>query len=438
MQKESAQITTRFPLDWSECSLRELETLGILIIKNGFSCGTHEINGQGVPHLRPFNVTEDGRLAFEQIKTIPYRQGMEDYSLRDRDILYNNTNSEELVGKCAYWTGRQGLNVLSNHMTIMRITDPEGIDPHFLALYLFWFWVTGSARLICRRHVNQASIGLERMRQIAIPHPPLFEQRAISTVLSKIQSAVEVQDKIIAKLKELKAATMAKLFREGLRGEPLKQTEIGETPESWDVVLLGSIYERMNYGTSVHCKTDEEGRPVLRIPNIINEMVNSKDLKYVNLPLRETEKLLLADGDLLFVRTNGNKQYTGRCAVYQGVPDEALFASYLIRVRLAKGTVTPSFTQAFLSSVGREQITSKASPAADGKFNIDTGVLKSLMIPRPSSSEQEEITKALQAIEVRLQKAQERKRIVDQLFYSMLHLLMTGQIRVTESMSEWT
>ncbi len=60
------------------------------------------------------------------------------------------------------------------------------------------------------------------------------EQRSIAAVLSKIQAAVEVQDKIVATLKELKAATMAKLFREGLRGEPLKQTEIGEIPESWE------------------------------------------------------------------------------------------------------------------------------------------------------------------------------------------------------------
>lgn len=69
--------------------------------------------------------------------------------------------------------------------------------------------------------------------------PPLPEQRAIASVLSKIQMAVEVQEKIVTTLKELKATTMAKLFREGLRGEPLKQTEIGEIPESWEVVHLG-------------------------------------------------------------------------------------------------------------------------------------------------------------------------------------------------------
>lgn len=284
-------------------------------------------------------------------------------------------------------------------------------------------------------HLDIPSRGYNRhfkyLKEKMIPVPTeCGEQRVIAGVLTKIQAAVEVQDKIVATLKELKATTMAKLFREGLRGDPLKQTEIGEVPESWEVFRLESICEKMNYGTSVHCGTEKSGKPVLRIPNIINEQIDVSELKYANLPDNETEKLILQDGDILFVRTNGNKQYTGRCAVYQGEPEGALFASYLIRVRLAKETVSPSFVQSFLSSVGREQITSKANPAADGKFNIDTGILKSLLVPRPAYSEQEKIIGTLQKIETKLTNAQKRARLGKQLFSSMLHQLMTGQVRV--------
>jgi type I restriction enzyme S subunit len=76
---------------------------------------------------------------------------------------------------------------------------------------------------------------------IRVPIPPVEGQRAIATTLSKLRQSVEVESRIVATLRELKAATMAKLFREGLRGEPLKQTEIGTIPESWEVVPLGSI-----------------------------------------------------------------------------------------------------------------------------------------------------------------------------------------------------
>ena len=85
------------------------------------------------------------------------------------------------------------------------------------------------------------AINKDTLYSFEIQLPPLSEQRAIAAVLSKIQAATEVQEKIVATLKELKAATMAKLFREGLRGEALKQTEIGKIPESWETTPLGNI-----------------------------------------------------------------------------------------------------------------------------------------------------------------------------------------------------
>ena len=278
------------------------------------------------------------------------------------------------------------------------------------------------------------SLQRHELENLTVPVPPLPEQRAIAAVLAKVQAVVEVQEKIVATLRGLKGSTMAKLFREGLRGEPLKQTEIGEIPESWGVIALESVCEKMNYGTSVRCTGERQGWPVLRIPNVINEMVDTTDLKWTRLPDHEVSKLALEEGDVLFVRTNGNRQYTGRCAVYEGQPARALFASYLIRVRLAKGNVLPAFAQGYLSSVGREQITAKAHPAADGKYNIDTGVLKAVLLPRPSVEEQRAIGEKIRAIDHRLARTKERARTLRSLFSSMLHLLMTGRVRVTRKM----
>ena len=56
-----------------------------------------------------------------------------------------------------------------------------------------------------------------------------------------MQRAIEQQERLIALTTELKKALMHKLFTEGLRGEPQKQTEIGPVPESWEVVELGEV-----------------------------------------------------------------------------------------------------------------------------------------------------------------------------------------------------
>ena len=66
-------------------------------------------------------------------------------------------------------------------------------------------------------------------------HFRLDEQRKIAAVLGLVQRAIEQQERLIALTTELKKALLHKLFTEGLRGEPQKQTEIGPVPESWEV-----------------------------------------------------------------------------------------------------------------------------------------------------------------------------------------------------------
>ncbi len=82
-----------------------------------------------------------------------------------------------------------------------------------------------------------------------MPLLDLAEQRQIAAVLSAVQRAVERQERLIALTAELKKALMHRLFTEGTRGEPLKQTEIGPVPESWEVVPLGSLAKIGNGST---------------------------------------------------------------------------------------------------------------------------------------------------------------------------------------------
>ena len=57
-------------------------------------------------------------------------------------------------------------------------------------------------------------------------------------MLGVVQRAIEQQERLLALTAELKKALLHKLFTEGLRGEPQKQTEIGPVPESWEVKSL--------------------------------------------------------------------------------------------------------------------------------------------------------------------------------------------------------
>src|SRR5690606_851642 len=87
------------------------------------------------------------------------------------------------------------------------------------------------------------------LREFRLSLPPLSEQKKIAHILSTVQRAIEAQERIIQFTTELKKALMHKLFTEGLRGEPQKQTDIGPIPESWDVCKVGDVAKVQSGGT---------------------------------------------------------------------------------------------------------------------------------------------------------------------------------------------
>lgn len=273
-----------------------------------------------------------------------------------------------------------------------------------------------------------------------IPLPPLPEQRDIARVLGMVQEAREATEQVIASARELKRSLMRHLFTYGpvpveeAEQVPLKETEVGPVPEPWEVVKLGEVSRLFQYGTSERCNTNGRGDPVLRIPNVLSGEINPYDLKYAELPEKTASKLRLSVGDLLFVRTNGRRKYVGRCAMFRGEPGEALFASYLIRTQLDKGTVLPEFVQYYTAtSGGRKWLSGRASEAADGKYNLNTQILKDVSLPLPPVADQQEIICALSAVDEKIAAEENRKRSLEVLFKTLLRDLMTGKLRVEDA-----
>ncbi|WP_375467446.1 restriction endonuclease subunit S [uncultured Nostoc sp.] len=272
-------------------------------------------------------------------------------------------------------------------------------------------------------------IGTQKIATIKIPLPPLPEQKTIAHTLRTIQKAKETRQRELELERERKAALMQYLFTHGTGNEPRKQTNIGKIPETWEVVTLDKVCEFLQYGTSKLCDSDTSGIPVLRIPNVIGGKINIFDLKFTKPEKKEFEKLSLEAGDLLFVRTNGRKEYIGRCAVFCGKPPHAMFASYLIRVRLKLNTLLPEFFQFYtMTHRGKSYLSGRASNAADGKFNINTQTIKAVLAPIPSLDEQHEIIGTLKACDRKIQALEKEIALTDELFHAMLEQLMIGKI----------
>jgi type I restriction enzyme S subunit len=204
------------PEEWEVVRLGDLVKSKNIIIQFGFPCGKWNDKGLGVPHLRPFNVSNDGQVVLNGLKFINIERDINRYLLKKGDILFNNTNSEELVGKTAYWN-KDGDFVLSNHMTIIRVLNFNLINSQFLANYLHKKWYDGFYLKICRRHVNQASISLARLEQIQIPLPPLSEQKKIASILSAIDQKIEAEENKKKSLEDLFKSLLHNLMTAKIR-----------------------------------------------------------------------------------------------------------------------------------------------------------------------------------------------------------------------------
>lgn len=279
-----------------------------------------------------------------------------------------------------------------------------------------------------------ASVNKTTLVDLDIPFPEMSEQAAIGSTLRLFIAKVEQEDQIIATAQDIKRAAMRTLFTRGLRSEAQKDTEIGPVPESWDVVEFRSVREWLQYGTSTHCTYEATAFPVLRIPNITPGKVDAQDIKFAKLSAAEAERYRLENGDLIFIRTNGVIERLGACAVFAGEPEGALFASYLIRARPKLDRISPHFAAHFFGSErGTSIVAGRATPAADGKYNLNTGTIDSLPIPLPPTlDEQREIVAILDAIDRKIDLHRRKRTVLDELFKALLYKLMTGEISVAD------
>jgi len=269
------------------------------------------------------------------------------------------------------------------------------------------------------------------LANLEIPLPPLPVQQKIVKILDTIQEAIDIQEKIIEKTKELKKSLMAELFKYGgpsfRKGRKLKKTEIGEIPEDWEVVRLGEVAREIIYGISK--KGEKEGKyPILRMNNLEDGKINCKDLQFVSLESSEFEKFKLEKGDILFNRTN-SLDLVGKTALFT-LDGDFVFASYLLRIRTIKDQLLPEYLNYYFNFEKTQQDLKSLASRGASQVNISASKLSSFPIPLPPLSEQQEIAEILQTIDQKIEIEKRKKELYEELFKTMLNKIMNQEIDV--------
>jgi len=270
------------------------------------------------------------------------------------------------------------------------------------------------------------------LKEHSIPQPPMDEQKKIEYVLSTVQRAIEQQERIIATTTELKKALMHKLFTEGLRGEPQKQTEIGLLPESWEVVELGEFFQ-IKHGYAFDGKFFEpSGDFILMTPGHFHEEGGFRDqgekTKYFTGEI--PYDYVLAKDDLVVAMTEQKSGLLGSAAF---VPEADRYLHNqrlglivdLDTTRLSKGFLFNVFNLPHLRvEVAKTSTGSKVKHTSPTKLRaVKVGI-------PPTLEEQEEVATALTTTEQKIGVAMNKKIQLQDLFRTLLHELMTTKIRV--------
>ena len=353
-------------------------------------------------------------------------------------VLYiNDTDthiSEEALGKSAARLLPAGTVLLTSRATIgetaistVPMATNQGFANFLCKEALLNVYLAYHLRYIKQR-LNDLATGSTfkeitkgTLLNIEIPLPPLPEQRAIASVLVAIQEAKFARQKEIALERERKAALMDYLFSHGTKGEPRKQTEIGEIPESWEMVRLGNYCHKPDYGYTESAVDSPVGPRFLRITDIQNDEVNWEKVPYCDCGMEDREKYSLKTGDIVIARIGAT---TGKAYMVEDCPD-AVFASYLIRVR-TMDDLLPNFLAQYFRTTGYwSQINQSKGGRLKGGVNIP--ILSRLMLPLPRFAEQQEIAEILQACDTKIAALEQESTHLAELFHAMLEELMTGK-----------
>jgi len=157
---------------------------------SGFACGKRSGKG-GTIQLRMNNITTKGKIDISSVLKVPAsKEQIEKYRLLPGDVVFNNTNSAELVGKTALFDLEKDIFVYSNHLTRIRPLQAD-LDSKYLALWLQLQWCNRVFEFICNRWIGQAAVKRDKLFGLEIPLYPLPEQRQIAVNIQELMQGVE-------------------------------------------------------------------------------------------------------------------------------------------------------------------------------------------------------------------------------------------------------
>lgn len=168
------------PKGWPVGTIRDL----VASVNYGTSSKADEAEGQ-YPILRMMNITYEGRWDFSSLKYIDLSEKeKEKYLARKGDLLFNRTNSKELVGKSAVFESDEAMAIAGY---LIRVRTNELANPYYIAAYLNSPHGKQTLFSMCKSIVGMANINAQELQDIRIQIPPVELQNKYASIVAEVR-----------------------------------------------------------------------------------------------------------------------------------------------------------------------------------------------------------------------------------------------------------
>ena len=251
--------------------------------------------------------------------------------------------------------------------------------------YFYYFMCTVDLQRYCES-TTVPSVRKTRISDIEIPLPPISEQRRIASILDKVTDLIAKRRAQIEKLDLLVKSRFVEMF-----GDPVKN------PKNWNILplkLLGECKNGMNFhsdnfGVKIRCLGVSDFKDL----SIINDVSQLPTISLNEIP---NDNYLLKNGDIVFVRSNGNKNLVGRSIVVYPNNTLTTFSGFCIRFRILNSEVSSSY---LLRVFKTESIRKKIVGRGANIQNLNQKILFELNIPVPPLSLQKQFANFVEQTE---------------------------------------
>ena len=238
-------------------------------------------------------------------------------------------------------------------------------------MFLFYALYASAAELQ-RRGTGSTfkAISKNALSNLLLPSYCLEEQKEISAVLQQVDHLISLRQRQAEKLDELVKARFVEMF-----GDPVRNTKHWEKAS---LLALGSYKNGMSFhanesGIKLRCLGVGDFKNLSYIDDV-------EQLPFVSFAEKPSANCFLHDGDIVFVRSNGNKALVGRCLLVYPRDTPTIYSGFCIRYRLLTEKVDPIYALHVLKADGIRQ---KMSGRGANIQNLNQKILAAIEMPIP-------------------------------------------------------